>query len=631
MPPTITEVIDTRNTLGEILRRLTIPVRTIPDSSTPTSPVDSGASRCSLTFAPPITFVRENTWAKGAREPTGPGGVPYYPVKLNRDADIVGTEFEWPQFPAGVPAPLPPTQEEGVIMDREIVSGPVTNPDGTLSKEWRLHIKYVERNLLRPPSFYSTRIEFDLVYTATYDAAKTWSKSSYSLSNITGPKNDGIIWGDYEIVEKADGTKEVWRTTIGSDGLANFPASASYPIRNQQTAWAVLRQTKGADTERDRLRAYMSTEMDDSEFPVGWRWDYIDFFWGWAWGDTSYADIPSHAPDPVTGLLPAQVRSYYLNADKTWYQTTFHDDVPVGPGSYPYRDRTASFTTSRAYRNAVWHWSRAYRMKAIVDTLWRGGEAKLQFSYNMLSEAGWDGRGPAKSLLGVHGGIGASPGYKGYWLAAFSMACNVVWRYAKFAGNTTIANAVEPLCHTTVQRILDIRVPASGIYDEINDDGNIVERVHPEIAGWVFDAYDWDAVGQRYLSKAWIPTAASVVEWLGEAVGISEPFQPDWRNGANVSYESTLMYWKALDMYIGNFSGAMTSIANRSPAANAGADQMVAPRAKVTLYATGSTDPDGDSLAYAWTQPAGPSVTLSSTSVASPHVHRAVESDDADV
>ena len=503
-------------------------------------------------------------------------------------------------------------------MDREIVSGPVANPDGTLSKEWSLHIKYVERNLLRPPSFYSTRIEFDLLYTVTYDLAKTWSKASYFISNIIGPRNDGIIWGDYEVIERADRTKEVWRTTIGSDDLANFPASASYPIRNQQTAWAVLRQTEGADTERDRLRAYMSTEMADTEFPDGWRWDYMDFMWGWAWGETSYDDIPSHAPDPQTGLLPTEAWDYYLNANKTWYQSTLHDEVPVGPGSYPYRDRTASATASRGYREAVWVWSRAYRMKAIIDTLWREGEAKLEDAYSMLSEAGWDGRGPAKSLLGVHGGIGASPGYKGYWLAAFAMACNVVWRYAKFAGNTTVANAVEPLCHTTAQRILDIRVPASGIYDEIDDDGNIVERIHPEIAGWVFDAYDWDAADQRYVSRAWIPTAASLAEWLGEAVGISEPFQPDWRNGANVSYESTFMYWKALDMYVANFSGSVTPTTNRPPVANAGTDQMVAPSASVTLYGTGSSDPDGGSLTYSWEQPAGPSVALSSTTASKP-------------
>ena len=406
MPPAISDVTTTRDRLGEVIRRLTVPIKEAPASDSPADLIDAGMSRCSLTYAPPITFVREGTWAKGTRQSKGPGGVGYYPVKLNKDAKIVGTEFEWPQWPSGVPLPLPPIRSGGVVMDEEVISGPVDNGNGTLSKEWKLHIKYVERDFFKPASFYDTRIEFDLLYTVTYDAAKTWSKAAYFVDSIQGPKNDGIIWGDYEIIEKADHYKEVWRTTIGSDGLANFPPSASYPIRNQQTAWAVLRQTAGANEERGRLGEYLRQKMEDDEFKEGWRWDYMDFFWGWAWGDTAYQDIPDHIPDPITGRLPPETLSYYLNAHKTWYQTEFHDKVPVGPGSYPYRDRTASAAASLAYREAVWFWSRAYRMKAVVDTLWREGEGSLQTAYDMLDEAGWDERGPAKSLLGIHGGIG---------------------------------------------------------------------------------------------------------------------------------------------------------------------------------------------------------------------------------
>ncbi len=175
MPPSVNDVMPTRDKLGEVLRRLTVPIKRVPESTTPAVPVDTGMSRCSLTYAPPITFVREGTWAKGTWQSTGSGGVGYYPVKLNQNVEIVGTEFEWPQFPGGVSVPLPPIQDDGVVMDREVISDPVANPDGTLSKEWKLHIKYVERNLLNLPSLYDTRIEFDLLYTVTYDTAKTWS------------------------------------------------------------------------------------------------------------------------------------------------------------------------------------------------------------------------------------------------------------------------------------------------------------------------------------------------------------------------------------------------------------------------------------------------------------------------
>ena len=40
--------------------------------------------------------------------------------------------------------------------------------------------------------------------------------------------------------------------------------------------------------------------------------------------------------------------------------------------------------------------------------------------------------------------------------------------------------------------------------------------------------------------------------------------------------------------------------------------------AVVTLDATGSTDPENQTLSYTWTQVAGPSVTLSSPTSASP-------------
>ena len=55
---------------------------------------------------------------------------------------------------------------------------------------------------------------------------------------------------------------------------------------------------------------------------------------------------------------------------------------------------------------------------------------------------------------------------------------------------------------------------------------------------------------------------------------------------------------------------------NESPTANAGADQAADEDATVTLDGSGSSDPDGDALSYAWTAPAG--VNLSDTTMAAP-------------
>ena len=57
---------------------------------------------------------------------------------------------------------------------------------------------------------------------------------------------------------------------------------------------------------------------------------------------------------------------------------------------------------------------------------------------------------------------------------------------------------------------------------------------------------------------------------------------------------------------------------NRAPTAYAGQDQMVAPGASVALDASGSTDPDRDTLTYSWTKVSGPTVTLSSATAVSP-------------
>lgn len=58
--------------------------------------------------------------------------------------------------------------------------------------------------------------------------------------------------------------------------------------------------------------------------------------------------------------------------------------------------------------------------------------------------------------------------------------------------------------------------------------------------------------------------------------------------------------------------------ANVAPIASAGSNQTVTTGATVTLDGTGSSDPDGPSVTYAWTQTAGTAVSLSSTTAAKP-------------
>lgn len=57
---------------------------------------------------------------------------------------------------------------------------------------------------------------------------------------------------------------------------------------------------------------------------------------------------------------------------------------------------------------------------------------------------------------------------------------------------------------------------------------------------------------------------------------------------------------------------------NNPPTARAGGDQTVDENTPVALDASGSTDPDSDTLSYFWTHVGGPAVTLSSVTAAAP-------------
>ena len=343
--------------------------------------------------------------------------------------------------------------------------------------------------------------------------------------------------------------------------------------------------------------------------------DLYDGLWGWG----GNRETPDYSRNEVIIADPgiSQFPPWLISAD-TFYDPQLHPRLlPLDVARAPYQSHAVGSVGNYGYRTQIWRRSPQLRAHTALHLLWALGDTESAWLW--LNTISWDGRGIRNTGYPGRGGGTSVDAYKGNWLAIWLCAVTLLEAYLR---KTEDPNGrlpqVEEWADQAAAAVIQAQVPANGVFED-NTHGTLCQ---PEHAGGVFNGYE--TVDDSHLkSKGWHSWLFGIAEWLGSRLGLFDRDNTQMPHHFNTptSYEPTYWSMVGLTYYLGNrfATGNGNVVVNRQPVADAGSDQTVHLGATVALDASGSSDSDaGDTLTYAWTQIAGPTVSLSDATDASP-------------